>query len=202
MNLNPGKGDAKLQTRSNAELMGISRYQDVFGLLPDTHNWHSVRRAKPIGKALEAVHGTPAGSIENHLSVELIPWHTEHASNALGFWDYIASNVSDVFEHAFLFAAQESERIVGPLKKTIILRFSEDAAMKVFGLFESQSLICAPEISRITGLSKENVHASIFTFPSMSSLTEHKFVAIWRSKGFGLNNFPKLDNMIELFHRI
>lgn len=202
LNLNPGKGDPELQTRKNKPLVSIDRYPDVFNLLPATHNWHASKRAKPIGNALRAIKGIPAGDLSHHLSVELIPWHTEHASDALGYWSFVKNNVDSIFDHSFMFAADEAKRISGPLKNTVLMRFSESAANRIFKLFEDRGLICSPMMKHVASLSNPNVHATLFTFPNNPRLSEHRFVAIWRSKGFGLNNFPDNESMEEIIRQL
>lgn len=202
LNLNPGKGDPGLQTRSNRSLVAIKQYPDVFQLLPATDNWHATKRAQPIGDALRAEKNIPAGPLKNHLSVELIPWHTEHATGSLGYWSYVKNNIEDVYNHSFMFAAEEAERIEGPLKKTVIMRFSESAANRIFKLFNQRLLVSPPSSTQMSGLSNPNVHATVFKFHNEPNLSGHRFVAIWRSKGFGLNNFPDQESMKDIIRQL
>ncbi len=194
INLNPGKGEEN-QTLSNKSLKSIKRYQDLFSLLPKTNKWHSDKRAAPIGNAIKAVFGLPAGNIDNHLSIELIPWHTEHATPELGYWNYVSDNLKDIFEHSILFAYEESKRAIGPLNSKVILRFSGNSAEKLFKLFQKEKLISCYSKSVIP-MSNPNTHVLRFI---INPYQDCEFIAVWRSKGHGLNNFPSSSEMNELF---
>ena len=203
MNLNPGEADPALQTlNGNPAIKGIKQYSDLFSMLPKTSNWHYKKRALPIGNALKTISGIPAGSLDHHLSVELIPWHTKHATNQYGFWNYVSANTKDVFDHSFLFAADSSRYVTGKLNKVVLLRFSEASALQLFDLFNLSGLACKPVVNPITGFSNPNVHATEFTFPSTQTIADIRFVAIWRSKGFRLNDFPADSDMNEIISKI
>ena len=194
VNLNPGKGDSKLHTISNAKLKGITEYKDLFLILPDTHNWHQNRRAAPIGNALRAVHNLPAGDIKNHLSIELIPWHTEHATQELRYWDYVLENLESIYRYSILFAYEKSHQIEGPLKSKVILRFSGACADKLFKELKRKRLI-GEYRERTLNLESSNTHVQVYT---IDSLSDCEFIAIWRSSGYGLNNFPCAEDMKEI----
>ena len=196
VNLNPGKAQSPLQTRKNPGVIGIKDYTDLFAVLHETNRWHNDKRALPIRKALMGMPDIPSRAIDNHLSIELIPWHTEHADSKHGYWVYISQPavVKAVFDHTFCFASTESGRVIGPLKDTVLLRFSGEVALRLFSLFKKEGFLLDYEVYSLK-VSNPNVHAWVFT---SSTFAGKYFISIWRSRGYGLNNFPREKDMKQV----
>ena len=196
LNLNPGQGDPHLQRRCKILSSGYHQYSDLFNILSATDRWHNNKRALPIRRALRIPLSHPTKAIENHLSIELIPWHTKNATSKMGYRKYIASHIIEIFNYSFSFAAVESAKIKGKLNSTVIFRFSGETAEWLFDLFKKNQLLDDyTSYSLDEQLTNPNVHARLFRTPQFP---DNKFVAIWRSKGYGLNNFPGEASMIEI----
>ena len=86
LNYNPGEGGLVQEYANSKSLFGAANYQsfvdgEVIGItnhFPGTNRWHSGKRAKRIFNTLvrNSISLSGSGNIENHLSIELIPWHT------------------------------------------------------------------------------------------------------------------------------
>ena len=202
VNLNPGKGD-DLQMRRNISKLKIPRYapSSLASHLPLTDAWHREKRAFPIAKALRACGYSASGTNDGNLDIELIPWHSEHATNAYGFFRYVDNNAVDIFKWGLSFAAEESKRITNPLlKNTVLLRFSASNADRVFKSFYKARAISAPVIkSPINCLPNNNTCWCIYT---ISQIPDIRFVCIWRKRWYGLNNFPSDADMYSIFQRL
>jgi hypothetical protein len=123
VNLNPGKGGPS-QKHDSPQIKFYSNhvsdyiYQSLMASklrlnLPKTENWHQNKRAKPMISALRIYHGPQifcqeGNEMKHHLSVELIPWHTEKASEA---YAYIDENAKAIVDYSITFAAKQSLRI-------------------------------------------------------------------------------------------
>ena len=203
INLNPGKGEAPLQTRDNQDVAGITAYSDLFRILKETNRWHNDKRALPIRKAISGLSGVQplsneSDAIDNHLSIELIPWHTQHASSKLGYWDYVRNNFKDIYDYSFLFATEESRRATGPLHDTVILRFSGNTALKLLTLFMDNNLISGFSVCSLGPFDNyPDLHAWCFSVSSIPC----RYLAIWRSKGHNLNDLPPSEELQAVFSR-
>lgn len=194
INLNPGVGyDALLHGKvpySSSYAIDIVNS----GVLPINNKWQTVHRAQPIFGSLHrlgVLKSLPC--LKNHLSVELIPWHTpgSDANN----WNYMKTNIQQVFDNSICFAANESRRIANrKLNSTVILR-----------LCENSTRVLLKELARI-GISstagKTFTSASgkgkMFEF-SFSSIQDVRFFSIWGPRS--RNNFPTqadLDDLMKL----
>jgi len=89
-----------------------------------TNQWHFSRRASVIYSALQraGIHLDEHG-LCNHLSIEMIPWHTKNIRNVN---PYILNNIERVYEYCFAFAAEQSRNIVNnnPLHNKVLIRSS------------------------------------------------------------------------------
>jgi hypothetical protein len=140
LNYNPGQaGPAQGYANAHLLLAGGS-YSDFVAsevrnyvagsatMLPPTNNWHFVKRAIPIYRALVDTATITAYSSErdyyaHHLSVELAPWHTKGVTGSL--LAYINANLRALFDDALFFAAEQSLRINNKkLNKKVIIRAS------------------------------------------------------------------------------
>ena len=94
-----------------------------------TNRWHNGKRAARVFNTLDRIgyplHG--GNDLQNHLSIELIPWHT---ANTLTIASYISINLQEIFKNCLLFAADQSKRINNSkLRNKVILRLSGDTTM-------------------------------------------------------------------------
>ena len=133
INFNPGEG-GPCQER------GVIPYKTSYAndivnkanVLPCTRKWHDNKRAKPILDALYNL-GYIKGDngLENHLSIELLPWHTVSADN--NYKQYLFNNITMVLNNVICFAANESRRIANQkLKNVVIMRMNGGRAKSVF----------------------------------------------------------------------
>ena len=199
INFNPGRGE-DIQLRNTVPYKG-SYAKDIVdsSWLPKTAKWHKNRRALPILNALKRMGVLPTNyipSLDNHLSVELIPWHTENIQRASGFHDYLKANILNVYEYAICFAAHESKRIANEkLRNVVILRLSETNTNKLLKLLDGIgfSSIASP-IQTVPGTKSHCLEFTINRLPGI------RFFSIWGSAA--RNNFPKgsdMDYILENF---
>lgn len=218
VNLNPGKGMDIQKRAVIAPTFTSYRTLQLWPSFSKTAEWHRKKRAEPIGNALNAVPGSfppghTAGKLENHLSVELLPWHTQGAVPKLGYWNYFRLNLLACYCHSLLFAAAQSRRVVGKLNCTVLLRFSGNTANRIFNSLKRNSIIQGFSSKGIQ-LQNPNVKCVIFTllgkaecpqsdgYPNKEDLGGIRFVAIWRSRSWNANDFPGQLDMIEIIKRL
>lgn len=199
INFNPGRGE-DIQLRNNVPYKG-SYAKDIVdsGYLPKTANWHKNRRALPILNALKSIGVLPTNyipSLDNHLSVELIPWHTENTSAKCGFGQYLQENILNVYEYAICCAAHESKRIANDkLKNKVILKLSGSNTAMILNLLNGigYSSIASP-IRTVPGTKSHCLEFTINRLPGI------RFFSIWGSTS--RNNFPvgkDMDYILENF---
>ena len=199
INFNPGQGK-DIQLRNNVPYKG-SYATDIVdsGCLPKTAQWHKNRRALPILNALKRIGVLPTNyipSLENHLSVELIPWHTVNIQRASGFRNYLNANILNVYEYAICFAAHESMRISNDkLKNKVILKLSGNKTAEILKLLDGigYSYIASPKRT-VPGTKSHCLEFTIDRLPGI------RFFSIWGSDA--RNNFPKgsdMDYILENF---
>lgn len=191
INFNPGEGGPS-QERGKIRVSSYSK--DVVNnpsVLSETRKWHWNNRAKPLLEILQK-NGFITGNVglDNHLSIELVLWHTKGVSNAL--YAYIENNIIPIYEHSICFAANESRRIANTkLNSVVILKMSESATKLLLCYLNKigiSSSIVKPTIMSGRGKSIE------FAINSLSGV---RFVSIWGTSS--RNNFPShpdLDNII------
>lgn len=147
INFNPGRASTIQHHHSSNTLFGIPDYQkfvqnevDNYSVsrpthFPGTNDWHYTHRALPIFNSLVAcgalhrftVSGLPSLNLQNHLSIELIPWHTPGVGKVKGasgsIFDYINANLAQTFLNTILFAGSRSRCIKNSvLNDVVILR--------------------------------------------------------------------------------
>ena len=199
INFNPASGK-DIQLRNNVPYKG-SYAKDIVdsGWLPKTAQWHKNRRALPILNALKRIGVLPTNyipSLENHLSVELIPWHTVNIQRASGFRNYLNANILNVYEYAICFAAYESKRIKNDkLKNRVILKLSGSKTAMILNLLNGigYSSIASP-IRTVPGTKSHCLEFTIDRLPGI------RFFSIWGSTS--RNNFPvgkDMDYILETF---
>jgi hypothetical protein len=133
--------------------------------------------------------------LNNHLSVELIPWHTCNIHTING---YINRNINPILIYCLCFAASQSLRIQNnKLRNKVILRLSGNSTIRIlkdiakFG-FGSYSIICGPNYT-ISG------DGGYLKF-SISCIKNVEFISIWGKRS--RSNFPPIVDMDWIFSHI
>lgn len=174
INLNPGQGGPKQVYLPGNPAYVHTIYADLIKdpALIATSNWHYKERAK---KLLDAI-GIKSPSLENHLSIELIPWHT--GTFHKGAKAYLKQNRNAIFEHCIEFAAEASRHITGPLNKIVILRCTKgniDMLNKGFKV-----------VGKVDTLVSFGIKYYVFKYDGINDVT---FICIWHPHA--MNHFPK-----------
>lgn len=205
INYNPGAGGGIQNHLHSNGLFGNSNYQslihnEVVGInpnLPATNNWHQGQRATPIFNTLKRIGVNPlATNLENHLSIELIPWHTANIGNINL---YINNNLKAIFDNCIVFAANESKRISNSkLRNKVILRVSGNNTHNLLNLLVANGTIGGYKtICPITNTPVGN--GAYFKF-SINNIPDVEFISIWNPGGF--NQFPGNNVMDWIFTNI
>ncbi len=207
INYNPGKGGDIQNANKTPNIQKITSYGDfiknnvsayihgkssVSPYLKDTCNWHNKKRAGRIFIALNKIlkpYVQYKLNLHNHLSVELIPWHTSSVNN--NFHEYVAENRYVIFENCIKFAAESAARILNPiLRNVVIVRMSS-------GAFKQ----CLGGIGGFNYLRKEtNIKSGNYCFYEFTQIPNIIFVCIWGSRS--RNNFPSEDTLTDIFKEI
>lgn len=198
INFNPGAGGPK-QKRSEFP-HDCSYANDVVGnteVLPDTRKWHKSKRAMRILNTLHRNHWLkgPFG-LENHLSVELFPWHTKGVDN--DFMTYLKQNIMAVYEHSICFAANESRRIQNDkLNSVVIVRMNNSNFQIVLDELKQKGIAyeIIPQDNRTSSSGKGE-----FMEFRIAALSDIRFICIWGTQS--RNDFPPNADMDELFDMI
>lgn len=194
INYNPGEGGPN-QEYSKLKYWYKSSYaNDIVktvgaNLLTATADWHNSKRALPI---LDALHdlkyiSDPYG-LKNHLSIELIPWHTKTTGKIK---TYIHDNIEQVYEHCLKFAANESKRIANEkLKNKVILRMSGNNTKWLLNELAPKH----PSKILVSGSSSlGDGHYMVF---EICDIPDVQFISIWGSRT--RNNFPKKEVLEDI----
>jgi hypothetical protein len=185
INFNPGSGDIA-QHRNCIAYSGS--YSDIVngGILPATEKWHYSKRAIPVLRALESLNYISGPySIWNHLSIEVLPWHTKTANANYRKYITHGSNAIQIFETVFRFAALASSHIVNTkLKDKVIVKMNESNIA-----FVLKALANVGYTSKITvPVTSCPIEDGKFLEFMIDNLPHTKFICIWGSKS--RNNFP------------
>ena len=240
VNFNPGRASGVQNHHDSSGLFGNPDYQQfihrevdnfssgVLTNLPGTNDWHFTNRAKPIFDALAdsgAKHNWQivfsnsdfkSLTLHNHLSVELIPWHTPGVGTIPGssgsVFDYINLNLGNTFLRTLLFAASRSRCINNSvLQNTVILRLGKTYIRDLLKKLKKAGLIKGfyeiTYINLLTGphpATSPSGNGAFLRFtidhPDLLDIT---FVSIWRPKRDSKqNNFPDPDLMKWIFENI
>lgn len=183
-------GNPNFQTFANNEALRVSNN------FIDTNRWHKAKRSSRVFNALNR-NGIALGkytNLCNHLSIELIPWHTP---NSTYIGNYISNNLQEIYDHSIVFAAQESNRISNPLlHNKVLLRLSGTTTLNLFESFRASGIcnytILTP-IGYTPGLKGGYLKVSISSIPNV------QFVSIWGKIG---NDFPPDTDMDWIFNHI
>lgn len=194
-----------------------------------TSKWHYTKRTECIKKMLSQYVDVSTFTLKNHLSIELIPWHTTSSTEIVG---YCAKNRKAIFDYCIKFAAAASIKIQNPiLSGVVLLRMSSSFFKQIMGgigglnyLLEehaiysnvnSQSCKNTPNPSNSLNNDSQNLvvksikeldHKLIkkveayYCLFEFSSIPGVKFACIWGPKT--RNNFPGSDCMKEIIKQI
>lgn len=189
INFNPGEGGPE-QKRS-AFPHEFSYTHDVVGdsnRLLNTRKWHKSKRAMRILNTLYRIHCIKGSySLENHLSVELIPWHTKNVTN--NYMPYLIKNIKAVYEHSISFAANESRRIQNDkLNSVVIVRTNDIKAQSVLDELKQNGIL-----SEIQGKGMSSSGKGKYIKFRFLSLPDIRFICIWGEKS--RNDFPPNKDM-------
>ena len=194
INYNPGQGrsiQAKPTPYRNSYAFDIVNAK----AFPKTARWHEQKRALPILDSLCRQQYIKKGySLQNHLSIELIPWHTSGIS-ADGYWKYVADNIRPIFEHVLCFAADQASRIANPkLKSIVLVRMSAASFDRIALLLNKVSIGTTCINGRIS------VGSANYAEYSISCLPNTRFFPIW---GATLrNNMPYVVDIDGIINRL
>ena len=205
INYNPGRGGLIQVVDHAAELFGNVNYQTLVNnesigessYFEATNNWHRTRRAARVFESLGRIEVDLNGftMLENHLSLELIPWHTTDTS-AIGL--YINANLQSIFDNIIVFAANESLRIQNEkLRNKVILRLSGHNTMTLLNNFV-QHEVCAFVLTEQIGQTPSE-NGSFLKF-KINSIPDVEFISIWGRKS--RNDFPPNEDLDFIFRNI
>ena len=196
INYSPGEGQ---ETQLHSSLPHISSYANdivLSGILPRTNCWHCKNRALPILSSLKRLNCIKGPlSLNNHLSVELIPWHMKGVNKS--FWDYVSQNASVVFENVICFAANESSRIANEkLKDKVLLKINEDGILRLLDVFQTVDIGSEIVLHKRPTLSGK----AFFLKFRFDSLPNNCFIALWGTRA--RNNLPQPIDLDEILQFI
>ena len=154
----------------------------------NTADWHLVRRATPVQKILGI-----EPSLDSHLSIELIPWHTKDVDK-MNYEPYLKQkrNIKAVYEHSICFAAHESKRIANDyLKNVVLLKMSGSFTKKLLKMMEKEGC-CKADIVAEGCVDGEGCFMEF----SLNNNPGIRFISIWGKNS--RNNFP-VSQMEQIF---
>ena len=197
INLNPGAGEDP-QTINSINAHNFQSYAALVNscYLPKTIAWHLGYRVEPILNALnrDGYISKKDISLKSHLSIELIPWHTQSADTT--YLKYCRQNLNNIFDCSIRFAADQSRRIANTkLKNTVIIKVSANrmtALLKDFKSIEQDSSTLDPCTAP-----SQNGYYMIFCF---NSIPDIKFVCVWGKHS--RNKFPDSADLDWIISKI
>lgn len=206
INYNPIAGSEKQQYLQSQNLFGFKNYREFVQSeinrktthLSTTTMWHSSNRAMRVFntlKEIKAIHSKTSLSILNHLSIQLIPWHTKDTHQIR---TYICNNLSSVFNYSIKFASREAARIANSkLKNVVIMRMNNGTATWLLQQFQVNN-ICTYNIVSNQITPKGNAEYLEF---KIDSISQTRFVCIWKTNGnlISRNDFPDKEDMEWIF---
>ena len=175
-------------------------------ILPGTNSWHNIKRAQPIFNALIASGiSLVFPRLENHLSIELIPWHSPTPVNLI-FSQYVTNNLQSIFDNCLLFAANESRRIAnGKLNCKVILRMNKKNTINLLDQFVKSNICNYSMIveGNVPHPPYSNGSGSYYKFEIIhNSFKDIEFICIWKPKGgWTRNDFPKQPQLDWIFKK-
>jgi hypothetical protein len=207
VNYNPWTGGNSQHHNASAGLYGHANYADFVnksvlngGVMSGTNNWHR-RRSRRIFDALKSIKDDvfPNDNLENHLSVELIPWHTPNAQSAY-FCKYKNNSLIEIYNNCFVFAANESMRINNQtLRNKVIVRLSGSETTKLLNNLSSIGIVSNINIGPTYTPRPTLGNAGYVKF-QFNSIPNVDFISIWGK--YSHNDFPSNLEMQWIFGNI
>ncbi len=241
INFNPGSGGEKQLRKNFSCSYRYSRYvTDQVNKYVNsgnsksicaTSNWHHVNRAKRIYETLKChkYNNYNNYDLRNHLSVELVPWHSVSSNDII---EYCAKNRKAIFDYCIKFAAAASIKIQNPiLSGVVLLRMSSSFFKQIMGgigglnyLLEEHAIYkkensqsCKNTTNPSNSLNNDSQNLVVKSIKELdhklikkveayyclfefSSIPGVKFACIWGPKT--RNNFPGSDCMKEIIKQI
>lgn len=166
--------------------------------LETTCDWHYKNRCKPIIDTLNILGNNVSYNLRNHLSIELIPWHSKGVNKDVTA--YAHTNADMIFNHCIKFAA-EASRCIHPdyLRRIVFVRIPHDKFVHIFKKFQIEILI--EKANTINGDILDYSHISVIRF-SDRFIDDVKFILIWMPDRFSSNNFPHCLDLIKIMKHI
>ena len=167
-------------------------------ILPNATDWNYHNRAKPVFEALKCI-GVPLADdgLENHLSIELVPWHS-------GSWsmvkDYAVQNANNIFEHCIKFAAEASRCILNnKLRNVVLVRTSLCEFMNLFRDYKTNILVPECDLVKCTRLDCSKYAVVNFL---KSGFDDVRFVVMWQVKQLNRNNFSHCFDFVKILEHV
>ena len=156
------------------------------GNFPRTNHWHWKNRAKIVFDTCQRLRDQLNGNNQlcNHLSIELIPWHTRNTKN---IQTYVYRNLKQIYLKNIVFAADQSCRIVNKrLRNKVIVRSCYSTFLVLLNQIRAQGIDnYSPTYNTTTHTSTGN--GSYFKF-YFDNLPDVEFICIWGKTS--RNKFP------------
>lgn len=207
INFNPGQGGesqlrSKIPYYSSYAIDIVNRIvsNNDIDLWPEgknggTRGWHKTRRAMPLLNTLAELGfiSAPYG-LENHLSVELIPWHTKGVEKK--YKEYLKKNISAVYKYSICFAAERAKDIENEkLRSIVFLRMSGGNTRYLMKLMNDNNIVTIDdsEASFLIGNGK-CMEFHIANLPST------RFISIWGR--YSRNNFPCSEELKKIIQKV
>lgn len=181
-------------------------HNQVTGLkddFPRTNNWHLMHRAQIVFNTLERIGVKLNGDNQliNHLSIELIPWHT---TNIRKIENYINRNLKQVYTNSLVFAAEQSRRIQNSkLRNKVIVRLGGTTTINFLKKIQAEGIAnyqilnipaYTPFPPAVTTGDGGYLKFVLKTIPDV------EFISIWGRKS--RNKFPSDADMDWIFMNI
>lgn len=211
INYNPWIGGPTQHHHVSTNLNGFANYSDFVnysvlngGAMEATNKWHRGRARRILNTLNRYLNNNghpilPNVNLVNHLSVELLPWHTQDATSP-NFHTYKNNCLLEIYNCCFAFAANESMRINNQkLQNKVILRLSGDATQNILhGLNQigiHSNIIIPPTYTPNPPLG----NGGYFKF-SFNGIPNIDFISIWGKKS--RNDFPSNLEMDWIFNNV
>ncbi len=193
INYNPGMGNSYQKAGCVGKVSSYAKDIVYSSKFEKTQQWHSKNRALPILKSLNRISSikTPF-CLENHLSIELIPWHTLKADKS--YWDYVKANPKAIYDNVISFAANEASRIENSkLKNVALLRMSGTNTLKLLSILGQDP---KQAVTRCGNTGSSKTEFVEFRLPKLSGT---RFISFWgRSIRNGMPSASEIDNLLRL----
>ena len=204
LNYNPGFGQGIQHVNQVSALFGFNTYRDFVSNecagatthFSHTTRWHRAQRATRVLNALTRLGQNLNGhnNLQNHLSIELIPWHTTDIQNISG---YIANHLQMIYENSIVFAANESRRINNDtLQNKVLLKINGNTTVELLNQLTNNG-ICTFQVLNNIGYTP-NQRGGYLKF-QIHQIPDVQFISIWQTTFAG---FPSNENMDWIFEHI